>query len=348
MARRHLPPRERQKRERQLRQKEKQEAQQRLAAESSQHEQRAEAERQFAQQARSAAPRPAPKQRRRLPVWMKRLYMLIGVIFVGELGFATLTAPQMNIKAVSITGAESTPENVLRPIAQKLLGQNLLRANRKAVEKAVEALPTVAYAHVARLPVWPPKAQLQITERQPVLKVGSGNDWWVVDANGIPFRRAAPEDDKLYQVVAPNFTPEQGKKLDAKAWMRADRLNEAILADNQIAASAKSDSQNSTADTDKAPFWQLRRIYFDKSGLASLRVTGKGELTAHNEMLIRLGDEGWTEKLARARVALGYFERTGRHATELDLVSLDYPVWRSVPAQIATDGDEKAPSQQAG
>jgi len=65
-------------------------------------------------------------------------------------------------------------------------------------------------------------------------------------------------------------------------------------------------------------------------------------------MLVRLGDEGWREKLARARVALGYFERTGRHATELDLVSLDYPVWRSVPSQIAADGETKAPSQKAG
>ncbi|RYG60090.1 FtsQ-type POTRA domain-containing protein, partial [bacterium] len=262
-------------------------------------------------------------------------FLLVAVLFVGQLGFAAFTAPQFEIKTVAITGAIKTPHALLHPIAQKLVGQNLLRADRQTIEKAVEKLPTVASARVARLPVWPPKVQLQIEERQPVLRVGAGNDWWVIDSQGVAFRRAGTDDSHLYQVVAPEFAPRQGRKLDPRAWSRAAALNAALKDDNRIVAEqTPGESQNQDA------FWKLRRIYFDKNGLASLRLTNHGNSRQQNEMLLRLGDDHWKEKLARARVALSYFEKTGRRAQELDLVSLERPVWRPVPSHLDAGSDE--------
>jgi cell division septal protein FtsQ len=364
MMRRHLPPHQRRRHERNIKKRQTREESRRIIQESARqdaaqyettsHEQRARLKSEFTQQARTEPPKTAAKTRRRLPVWLKRLFCLIGIIFVGLLGFAAFTAPQFEIKSVSITGAEVTPETQLRPLITKLIRQNLLRANRYSVEKAVEALPTVASAHVARLPVWPPRVQLQITERQPVLMAGAGNNWWIIDKTGLPFRRATEEDSYLYQVVAPEFAPRLGKKLDAKVWARAAALNAALQKDNRIASGQDTSGRNLDESEETIPqgsqgaYWQLRRIYFDKDGLASLRLTGKGALAKHNEMLLRLGDDHWSEKLERARVALGYFERTGRQAVELDLVSLERPVWRPIPAQLAIDSEQESGGESTG
>ena len=86
-------------------------------------------------------------------------------------------------------------------------------------------------------------------------------------------------------------------------------------------------------------FWDLRRVYLDENSAAALRISGKGALKQHGETLIRLGEEGWPEKLKQARMALAFFERTGRKARELDLVSSDHPRWSP---------KEQAPSADAG
>jgi hypothetical protein len=362
MARRHLPPRERRKHERLVRKREKHESRRRVVPEAPRHdprhsdprlsdprhEQRAQAEREFALNARTEPPKAAIKPRRRVPVWLKRLFILVAILFVGQLGFAALTAPQFNIQTVSISRVQDTPQLQLYALAEKLRGQNLIRVNRAATEKAVEKLPTVASAHVVRLLAWPPKVELRVEERQPILIVGAGNDWWVADAQGVVFRRAAAKDAALYQVVAPEFSPPQGLKpgsrLEAITWARAVALNGAIRSDNRVVAA----SETGDAVAGDNAYWQLRRIYFDKDGLASLRLTGRGQLKGHDEMLLRLGDDHWHEKLARARVALSYFEKTGRRAEELDLVSLERPVWLPIPAQLAVEGEAEGSANGTG
>ncbi|MBW3634872.1 MAG: FtsQ-type POTRA domain-containing protein [Armatimonadetes bacterium] len=329
MARRHLSPRARRHLERTSQKRAKIEAARRQGRETQRHEQRAEIEREFALSARAEPPKPSPRPKRRLSAILKRIFALVCLLFCVQLAIAAFTAPQFQIQNVSLSGYDVTSPDELRPLAAKLNGQNFLRADRKAVEKAVEKLPTVAAARVVRLPLWPPQVELRVTERVPVLKVGAGNDWWVADESGVPFRRPNAEDGALYAVVAPQLAPQLGQKLDAKIWADAVALNKAVLGDNALVQSAGSDPD--------LPFWQLRRIYFDKHGQASLRLVGKGALRAHNELLLRLGDERWGKKLARARVALSYFERTGRRAQELDLLSLERPVWRPIPTQIAVE-----------
>lgn len=329
MARRHLSPRARLNHERASKKRARSEAKRRHDRETQRHHQRAEIEREFAVAARVEAPKPLPQPKRRLSIVWKRIFALICLLFCVQLGIAALTAPQFEIQSVALSGFAVTSREELRPLADQLIGQNLLRANHKAVENAVEKLPAVASARVERLPLWPPQAELRVTERQPLLKVGAGADWWVADVVGVPFRRPEARDAALYAVVAPQFSPRLGQKLEAKIWADAVALNAAIAKDNALVRSVK--------NAPKLPFWQLRRIYFDKHGQASLRLSGKGALAAHKELLVRLGDERWSQKLARARVALSYFERTGRRAQELDLVSLERPIWRPIPAQIAAE-----------
>ena len=193
----------------------------------------------------------------------------------------------------------------------------------------VAALPSVASAHVEREVGWPPRLKLVVNERRPLLKVGAGNEWWVVDETGMPYRKASPEDHDLYALTARQFQPQLGKPLATKWWNRALELQRALSTDNALASGDSEKAQTEGTGRTNAPFWQLRRLYLDRHGMASIRVLGRGALRQHNEMLIRLGESDWAPKLSRARVALAYFERTGRNAQELDLVSYTYPTWRT-------------------
>jgi cell division septal protein FtsQ len=347
MARRHLPPHERRRHARTLRKREKREVRRSIKSDA-RPAPRGEIERDFVVAARHEAPQLSARPRRRVPVVLKRLFWLVCLLFLVQLGIAAFSAPQFAIQSVSIVGAGVTPEADLRPLAQRLIGQNFLRADANSIERATEILPSVASARVVRVAQWPPQVQLQITERQPYLKVGAGNDWWVVDQNGVPFRRPDAADSALYAVVAPQFAPALRQKLDSKLWPQVAALNAAIEADNQLVEGEVGSQSEGENGASSLPFWQLRRIYFDKDGLASLRLTGKGALAAHHEMLLRLGDDKWSEKLARARVALRYFERTGRRAQELDLVSLERPVWRPIPAPLSAETKPSGEVEAAG
>ena len=182
--------------------------------------------------------------------------------------------------------------------------------------KALRTLPTVKSARITRALHWPPHLHLAIEEREPFVRVGGGDEWWVVDESGVPFRPAqkSPEDEKLFAITNPKFEPIAGKPLAKEEWEPAFQL-----------ASTLSAQKNA---------WPLRRIYFDKNGFASLRLQGG----RHDEMLIRLGGDRWPEKLDRARLALEYFDRTNQRAKTLNLVSYIMPQWTPVrPVQAALD-----------
>ena len=249
------------------------------------------------------------------------------VLLLGALGLAgwgvvtALTAPQFEVTNVEVTGLRATPRASVEKLAQKLIGKNIFRAPRAQVESAIAAIPTIASAHVERAWTWPPHMRAAIVERQPILQVGYGTTWWVADAQGVPFRRATHDDGALDRLTSEQLKPQTGKPLPTAQWKRARELAAALKADNALASKEKGGSGDDN-------YWSLRRIYLDKDGAASLRIGESGNLKAHSEMLIRLGEEDWPAKLQQARVALAYFDRTGRQASELDLVSSEHPRWR--------------------
>ena len=264
-----------------------------------------------------------------------RVVGVAAALFVVQCGVAALTAPQFAIKSVEVRGLDATPATAVEKLSSTLVGQNIFRARAAAVAQKVSALPTVAQARVVRPLQWPPRLRLEVTERQPILRVGAGQSWWVADAAGVPYRRARQGDEALYALTAPQFTPQTGQALPAADWQRARELARDLAADNALVAQAAPAVQGQK----NAPqFWQLRRIYFDRDGFAAVRVSGSGALGAHRELLIRLGEEDWPAKLAQARMALNYFERTGQRARELDLVSGEHPRWRPL-AQVAKSQD---------
>lgn len=281
---------------------------------------------------RSQAPEVSRSRRKkRAPLW-KIVRLLALVLFLAggvELGVAALTSPRFQVATVSISGAQITPQDDVEAIRQTLVGQNWVRAKTGDAQKKLLAIPTIKSVRVVRAMHWPPTLHIAVEERAPFARVGSGNDWWMVDESGVPFRRVSKESAKsdadFYALTSPKLQPKSGLALSKPEWENCARLVHAL---------------NAAGSTPGAK-WNLRRVYFDKNGFAALRLQGGTQ----NELLIRLGADRWEEKLQRAQLALAFFERSGQRAKSLNLVSYNVPQW--TPLQpVAVAGS--TPSAETG
>ncbi|HEX8236914.1 MAG TPA: FtsQ-type POTRA domain-containing protein [Abditibacteriaceae bacterium] len=263
----------------------------------------------------------------RVPLWkrMRRWCGILLIIFFLEFGVALLTAPHFSIERVEAEGLGITSPQDVIGVQSTLVGQNWLRARLQNAATNLETLPTVRQARVTRDFRWPPQVTVHIEERQPFARVGAGDDWWIVDRSGMPFRRAdlrEPQDASLYAVTGPTLKPQIGTLLPTKTWQPVREF-----------------AQSLTQAQEKGTRWALRRLYFDRHGFASLRLTGG----AHDEMLIQMGADHWSKKLQRARQALTYFEATGRRAAVLNLISYSMPTWTPRPEQDTDAAADASP-----
>ena len=240
-------------------------------------------------------------------------FAVLTVLAVGT-GVLAFTRPEMNIQSVKISGAHLTDPQVLARVQTSLVGKNILREGLSKTEKFLASQPPIESVKIGRLASWPPQISVSIAERIPFARVGDDTNWWVIDKSGVPFRRAQKLDEKLHAIYFENVLPIAGKSLPTPTWNRALQFVR-VLDDEKRAGNE----------------WKLRRIYFDRHGFASLRLTGG----AHNETLVQLGNDDWRRKLARARAAFAYFERTGRRASRLNLITYTLPVYTPITSQIA-------------
>jgi cell division septal protein FtsQ len=242
------------------------------------------------------------------PIWryLRRISFGLGAILLLECAAATLTSRHFAVTDVEIRGAQETPQESLNTIRTSLIGQNWVRASRGAAQSQATAIPQVATAQIQRAWTWPPRLVLNVTERKPFARVGGGKDWWVVDESGMPFRRADKRDDDLYAVTGPKLQPQFGKALVEEDWKPVTQFARVLAQDERQSGG-----------------WSLRRVYFDRHGYASLRLTGGRD----DETLVQLGADDWAEKLQTARWALADFAQTGKHAASLNLVSSTVTTW---------------------
>jgi cell division septal protein FtsQ len=260
----------------------------------------------------------------RRPLWVKirRFGLLLIPLALVELGVAALTSRHFAVRGVDIIGLQVTSPVEIQPIAARLVGQNWLRADMKSAAQAAQKLPAVREAKVVRvLDNWPPRLALRVEERVPFLRVGGDQTWWIVDQAGVPFRRATKADDALLAVTSTAIETEAiraGQLLPEASWEPARQLAQALREDEA-----------------RGTKWPLRRIYLDRNGFASLRITGGDQ----DELLVRLGDNEWPEKLQRARQSMDYFAATGKRAVALNLVSYNMPTWTPRPPEKPSSED---------
>lgn len=283
---------------------------------------------------------PRVVRKSRTPFWKILRRAVIVLLFIGavQLGAASLTAREFDIRGFNITGCETTDIDKVHELSQPLVGQNWIRVDRKSVQQKIAAIPTVKQVRISRVLDWPPRLHVHVEERAPFARVGAGEQWWVVDRGGFAFRPANEEDSHLYAVTSPELTAALGKSLPLKKWQPVVEIAQAL-------APPTTEPGSEEAATQPKQEWSLRRIYFDEDGSAALRLTGG----FHDETLVRLGGDHWQQKLERARQALSYFERTGRRAAVLNLVSYDMPQWtpRIEPKPSSEDSTQHGSTQDA-
>lgn len=236
----------------------------------------------------------------------RRFAGVSATLAVAGATWALLFAPEFNIERVKVSGLRETSPELVKPLAATLLERNAIRAPKAALVRAVEKLPTVAAARVVVRPSLPPVAVLQVRERTPLLRLGDGASWWVVDAQGMPYRSATARDAEL-PALTWKRPVQTMKRLDESAWDDARQLVAAI--------------QTLREDKTLPP---VREATLDEGGDATLVLRQNDQTPA---LTLQLGNDAWPQKVRRARVALAFLKRTGRDACELNLVSLRLPRW---------------------
>lgn len=255
--------------------------------------------------------------------WRRFTGFFIGLSLAGA-GAAALWAPQFNIEQVTITGLHATSPVLVRPIAARLLGRNVFRVPKTPIIQAVERVPTVAKARIVLRAGLPPRVVLQVREREPIARVGDGTSWWVADSQGVPYRAANARDAAL-PMLKWRGEIQTMKRFDVEAWNDAVRLIEAV----------------ESAQKAITPLPPVREMTLDASGDATLSLRKAPQVP----VLVRLGNDGWSEKLSRACVALAYFRRTHRDAQELNLIALKPNGTRWTPCPVSAPSGEAPRSQ---
>jgi cell division protein FtsQ len=135
-------------------------------------------------------------------LWHRRLRRLRPLIVLGALvgvvalaAWVLLGSAWLTAKEVTVKGQHTLSDGKILAAANVDLGTPLLRLDLDAVDERVSALPAVAEASVHR--AWPHTVAITVTEREPVAAVHRSSVWWVMDAEGVLFRRTTERAAEL-------------------------------------------------------------------------------------------------------------------------------------------------------
>ncbi|WP_026927333.1 cell division protein FtsQ/DivIB [Granulicoccus phenolivorans] len=149
-----------------------------------------------------ATDRIAHRRRRRARRNGRRLLILIlALVLIGAavwlVGFSSVFA----LREVRVTGVHSLSADQVREVAAAPIGRPLARVSEREIADRVATLPQVAQVHVVRRP--PNGIEVAVTERTALYAVAKDNQWWLVDAAGIPFQQVADRPGDVLAVNAP-------------------------------------------------------------------------------------------------------------------------------------------------
>lgn len=116
--------------------------------------------------------------------------ILLGLTLLAAATFAgwvLLSSSWLATEQVNVAGERTVSDREILAAADVGLGTPLLRLDLDAVDERVSALRPVAEVTVHRS--WPHTVTITVTERVPVAAIYRVGSWWVVDNEGVLFRR---------------------------------------------------------------------------------------------------------------------------------------------------------------
>jgi hypothetical protein len=161
--------------------------------------------------------RPAPQLRRLVPT---RRSILVGCALAALACGAYLAARETSafaVRTVVVTGASPEVSAQVRKTLAPLIGTSLVALDGSALERRVDALPTVVAARYDR--AFPHMLRIAVVPERAAAVVRSGKDSWLVSARGRLVARVARSDDaSLPRIWLPARAP-----LAAGAFLPANR-----------------------------------------------------------------------------------------------------------------------------
>jgi cell division protein FtsQ len=179
--------------------------------------------------------------RRRLLTRLRALRpWFIAAAAVAVLGFAAwvvLWSSWLAAEDVSVVGDRTISTATVEQAADVSLGTPLVRLDLDQIRDRVSALPAVQSVTVHRS--WPHTVSIAITERSPVATLRRDGAWWMVDSEGIIFRKTGERDKDVPVIAVPK---KAGPDAVREAATVVDSLPTSLLAQTKRLTAASMDS----------------------------------------------------------------------------------------------------------
>lgn len=136
---------------------------------------------------REAVPDSLRRAHRRLrrPSRSTLVYVAIGTVLLGLLGWVLYGTSLLGVREISVSGSQIAGPDAVRAAAAVPMGTPLARLDVNEVADRVRAVPSVREVDVSRS--WPRTLVITVTERTPVAVVAGPNGFVVLDASGVVF-----------------------------------------------------------------------------------------------------------------------------------------------------------------
>ncbi|GAA0425078.1 hypothetical protein Aca07nite_81750 [Actinoplanes capillaceus] len=151
------------------------------------------------------------------------------LLLAGGLAWVVYGTSLFGVREVRVVGAQVLTTEQVRAAAAVEPDRPLARVDLDAVAAAVRGLPPVDRVLVTRS--WPSTVEIQLVERTPVAAVPAGEQFLLIDDEGVPFRAVAtPKGLPLARVATPGRNDENtGSALTVLAAL-SDELREQLVA----------------------------------------------------------------------------------------------------------------------
>jgi cell division septal protein FtsQ len=259
----------------------------------------------------------AARARRRL-VWCSSG---VALILLAVAAVAAARSPLFAITEVRLVGVSGQQAAEVRALTPITLGENLLTADLRHVERRLEGLPWVRSVHVVRHP--PSAVEIRIEVRQPVAVVRLQNALWIVDAHGVVL--APGSKPGLIEIDAPNSVlPGVGTTTSDAAVRGALAVHAALppRLSNKI-------------DRYDAPSERGLRLHLVVPDLSVASASIPASSLPSSGIWVRFGTDKRSDEKARVLDALlEQIRWTSRRIAEIDVRAPDNPVL--VPNELET------------
>ncbi len=146
----------------------------------------------------SRSPFSRRRWRRRLGGWAPVLVGLSVAGVLAFLGWVVFFSSWLAVDDVDVSGTRTLSAADVQAAAGVEAGTPLVRLDLSEIADRVEELPEVADASAHRS--WPHTVTISVTERSPVAAVEQDGAWWVMDADGVVFRRTRERVESVPEV----------------------------------------------------------------------------------------------------------------------------------------------------